>query len=85
MELDCEKRVVDRIKEYNLPLDIPTYTKRANAYALFYNYMHSNRAWYKIGHEPYNDPKILELMSDKFDMNYHVISDELKALFKECC
>jgi hypothetical protein len=85
MELDCEKRVVKKMEEYNLPLDRALYTKRANAYALFYNFMEEARAWYVIGREPYNNEAIIALMSDKFDMDYDNITDELRNLFARCC
>src|SRR4051794_36961098 len=32
LELDCEKRTIEKIKKYDLPVDIKQYTKRANAY-----------------------------------------------------
>lgn len=83
LELDNEKRSVDMIKKWNLPIDIPTYTKKANAYVLFYNYLKSSRRWSIPGNSPYTNKKILELMSDKFDMDYSTLSKDIKKIFKE--
>lgn len=84
MELDCERRVIELLRKRQLPIDIIQYTKNANAYVNFYTYMGMKRKWYIIGKEPYNDPKIIELMSDKFDMDYDNLSPELISLYDEC-
>ena len=36
MELECERKTIELIKQFDLPIDIPTYIKNANAY-LFYH------------------------------------------------
>ena len=35
------------------------------------------------GNSPYGNKRILNAMSDKFDMNYDKLSDEIKKMFKE--
>lgn len=84
MELDCEIRATVKMMLFNLPLDKDLYVKRANAYVNFYTYMGMKRKWYIVGKEPYNDPKIIGLMSDKFDMDYDNLSEELISLYDEC-
>lgn len=53
VELDCERRVVEKIKRFGLPLDIPTYIQRANAYVQFYEHVGKTRAWNPPGKAPY--------------------------------
>jgi hypothetical protein len=83
LELDNEKRSVEMIKKWNLPIDVPTYTKKANAYVLFYNHLKTSRNWSVPGNSPYGNKRILDSMSDKFDMDYDKLSDEIKKMFKE--
>lgn len=77
IELDCERRAVEKIKQWNLPIDLDTYIREANAYVNFYNIFPLTRSWYTIGKEPYNVPYILEHMSTEFDMDYSQATLEL--------
>lgn len=43
VELDCEKRSVEMIKKYNLPIDTNFYIQMANAYVLSHNLMMKKR------------------------------------------
>ena len=54
IELDCEKRAVEVIAKYNLPIDRVDYIRKANAYILFYPYALTTRKWYKKA--PYTIP-----------------------------
>ena len=54
VELDCEVRSVDKIKQWNLPIDTDEYIQKSNAYVLFYHIVRLTRQWYEIGREPYN-------------------------------
>lgn len=45
LELDCEKRSVNKIIAYDLPIDVNTYIKMANTYVYFYNWVLENRKW----------------------------------------
>lgn len=85
VELDCEKRTVEKIKEYNLPLSVDEYVKNANAYILFYLVVKKYRKWYIPGKEPYRIKEILDLMSPKFDMNYKVMNRDLEKSFIKYC
>lgn len=44
-ELDCEKRSVEKIKKYNLPIDIKAYKKIANSYLYFIRFSFLKREW----------------------------------------
>lgn len=47
IELDCEKRSVDLISQYKLPIDVSFYTQMANAYVLSHNLMLRKREFIK--------------------------------------
>lgn len=44
-ELDCEKRAVELIKRYKLPINIQSYIQDANCYMFFYAYVKKHRIW----------------------------------------
>lgn len=84
LELDCEKRTAALIKKRHLPIDLKSYIKKANAYINFYNYIKENRKWYSIGKEPYSNKFIIECMSDKFNMDYSNLPNNLLNLYDDC-
>ena len=53
VERDCERRTVDLIKQFDLPIDIKDYSKKANAYTEFYSRLKETRLWYPSGGAPY--------------------------------
>jgi hypothetical protein len=83
LELDNEKRSVDMIIKWGLDseIDVNTYTKKANAYVLFYNWLGKTRKWSKPGNAPYKNEKILNTMSEKFDMNYDTLDSNIERIF----
>jgi hypothetical protein len=82
LELDNEKRTVEMIKKWNLPIDVNEYIKKANAYIIFYNYLRISRKWSDPTNSPYRNQNIVDAMSDKFDMDYENLSPELEELYK---
>ena len=76
VELDCERRAVNLIKKYDLPIDVSLYIKKANAYILFYHAVKKYRKWYDPKFSDF--PGVAELMPDNLDeMDYldcHVIT-----------
>jgi hypothetical protein len=81
LELDNEKRSVEMIKKWNLPIDVSVYTKKSNAYILFYNYMLHSRKWSSPENSPYTNKNIIEALSDKFDMVYDHLTEDIKELY----
>jgi hypothetical protein len=81
LELDNEKRTVEAIKKWNLPIDISKYTKKSNAYVHFYNYLKTTRKWSVPGNAPYQNENILNAMSENFDMEYSYLTEDLKKLY----
>jgi hypothetical protein len=45
--------------------------------------MKESRKWSKPGRAPYSVPEIIDMMSDKFDMNYDELTPELRKVFVE--
>jgi hypothetical protein len=82
LELDNEMRAVAMIKEWDLPIDIADYTRKANAYVLFYNWLHKTRRWSVPPNTPYSNPAVLGVMSNKFNMKYTTLSRTVLRAFK---
>jgi len=82
LELDNEKRTTEMIIKWNLPIDPVEYVKKSNAYVLFYNYIKTTRKWSEPDNSPYTNMNIVNAMSDKFDMDYEKLSDELLEIYK---
>ena len=83
LELDNEKRAVNIIKKFELPIDIPRYRKKANSYVMFYNYMLISRRWCTPKNSPYSNKRVIEAMPDKFNMNYNKLPKKIEKLFTE--
>lgn len=45
-ELDCEKRSIEKIKKWDLPISIERYTRMANTYFFGYHIIAETRKWY---------------------------------------
>ena len=82
LELDNEKRSVAIIKAWGLPIDVKTYTQKANAYVQFYNWMFFTRRWCTPQNSPYKNPKIYGEMPTTFRMNYKQMSPKYKKIFQ---
>ncbi len=83
LELDNEIRAVEMIRKFNLPIDVNRYTRKANAYVMYYNYLYYSRKWCNSKRSPYNNQPLIDAMSDKFDMPYHTLPKHIKAIFLE--
>jgi hypothetical protein len=81
LELDNEKRTVALIQRWDLDVDIDHYIKKANAYIQFYNYMGKTRRWSNPTNAPYGNQNLIDVMSNKFDMNYKRLSKRVEKVF----
>jgi len=83
VEVDCEKRTVEKIKKYGLDsiINIDEYIQKSNAYVLFYLWMRKNRKWYIIGKEPYNITDIVNVMPKTFDINYTILDSNIEKTY----
>jgi len=82
-ELNCEKRSVKMIKEWDLPINIDDYIKKANCYIYFYNAVSKYRNWYKKA--PYNVSKINKLVPNTFQKSYVKSPEGFDELCNELC
>ncbi len=85
VELDCEKRTVEKIKKYNLDsiINIDEYIQKSNAYILFYLWLRKNRRWYTIGKEPYNQAIVVSSMPKTFNIDYTTLDPNIEKVFDE--
>jgi hypothetical protein len=81
LELDCEKRSVLKIIEFNLPIDIKEYIQKANCYVFFYNHIKKTRRWSIPGNSPYSRAEIYKEVSDDWYLSYEVIPRHIEKLF----
>lgn len=82
LELDNEKRTVRIIKEWGLSIDPAAYTKRANAYVHYHNWMYHTRRWSKPGNAAYENAHVLGVMSERFNMQYKRLIPRVYAAFE---
>lgn len=84
VEIDCEKRTVEKIKEWGFDsfINVDEYIQKSNAYILFYLWMREHRKWYEIGSEPYNLPQIVGMMPKTFDIDYTALNDYYRKAFE---
>jgi len=64
IEWDCEKRSIQTKKEYDLPIDIKTYSQKANSYIYFYQIVKKYRTWYD-NLPPYEYDDVINAMPTK--------------------
>jgi hypothetical protein len=85
LELDNEKRTVDIILKWGLDdiVDVGLYTKKANAYVIFYNWLGISRRWSNVNNSPYKNQRLMSAMSSKFDMDYDTMDPTIEKIFVE--
>jgi len=83
-EIDCEKRAVELIKKYNLPIDVERYTQEANVYALFYTLVSKYRMWYS-GESPCSIKELADLMPTEFKSSWNRVPKKFEEIVKEKC
>ena len=83
MEAECERMAIEKIKKFDLGLNIPNYIQRANTYLLFYTLLKTTKRW--SDYSPYRHKCIWSLMNDEFIADSFVINKELKQLFIDKC
>lgn len=81
IELDCEKRTVEKIKRYNLPIDIKEYIQKANSYIFFYNHMKKTKRW--IEGNVLNKAEILAVIKNDWYESYDETPKAIEAAFKK--
>ena len=82
LELDCEKRVIQKIKDFGLSIEMNNYIKMANVYVLFYSLLLKTRKWYYK--PPYNSSKLLKIIPNEFITSFEIPEKFEKIAYKEC-
>jgi len=84
LELDCEKRSVEKIKKYNLPINIEAYIQQANSY-IFYHHLLAEYRRYPTKAAPYEVKELWTQMPKTFKKNYASISKKTSSLLYRYC
>lgn len=83
-ELDCERRSLQKIKTYNLPIDKETYAQKANAYVYYYHAIAHTRRYTEVD-APYMIDQLWQAMPKNLDQNYNSIDPVLLDLYMQHC
>ena len=83
LELDNEMRTAKLMDVYDFGISKEDYTRKANAYIMFHNWILITRKWSRVGNHASTNQRIMAAMSDKFDMDYSKLSPKLKKIFRE--
>jgi hypothetical protein len=87
IELDCERRTVEKIKKYNLhhTIDVYEYTQKANSYIGFYGVISKYKKWYD--RPPYRNPDIWMRMPKIFMISekYYELDEKYLELYNKYC
>ena len=84
VELDCERRSVEKIKKYNLDINVMEYIQKANSYIWYYHAVAHTRKYSELA-SPYVNPKVWSKMPLDFSKNYSKIDSKLLKLFLKNC
>lgn len=83
LELDCERRAIKKIVQYDLPINTITYIQKANAYLLYYNYVYEVCEW-RPG--VYDKPEIYQKMPSCFmkeEYYYKKLTNRVRKIFRD--
>ena len=84
VEIDCEKRSIEKIKKYNLPIDVIEYTQKANSYIYYHHAIAYKRQW-GAKTAPYENPNVWTKMPLDFNQNYSKINRKMLNLYLKHC
>jgi hypothetical protein len=78
-ELDCEKRVINKIKKYKLPIDIKEYKQRINTYLYTYLTFLKTYTWY----DHHANREVYSLAPVRFQKKYRKVPTKLLAAMEK--
>jgi hypothetical protein len=81
VELDCERRSVERISSFELPVTLNSYIRKSNAYIWSYRYMEISRNWDHSSF--YQHPQVWRRMPSHFNNDYAQLPASIKAIFDQ--
>lgn len=71
MERDAERRSVELIQKYELPVNLDLYIKRANCYIYAHFIMERHRKFWAFKQDPFYSRKVLAIMPNDFRKRSH--------------
>lgn len=81
LELDNEKRSVELIKRFELPVDLDRYVRKANGYVYFYTWIKETRKWSQPNNSPYSNEAVIAAMPNEFQECYDPLPDYVREVF----
>ena len=86
LEQDCDRRAVEIIEKYSLPIDIKLYIRQSNSYIWYYNVVSELCLW-RSAKSPYDVSTIQENCPSSFipESRYLKPSKKMVTLIKERC
>jgi hypothetical protein len=86
VELDCEKRTIEKEKKYNLPVNIEEEIQKSISYILFYRFLKESKKWNSPGKAPYLIKEIWSLMPKSFDeIDFKTVPENIKEAYYKYC
>ena len=78
LELDCELRTVEKIKKYNLPINLNKYIQMSNAYVWSYRLIGETRNWNFSS--IYSLPNVWSKMPNHFTNDYSILPNDIRNI-----
>ena len=86
VELDCEKRTIEKEKKYNLPVNIEEEIQKSISYILFYRFLKESKKWNSPGKAPYLIKEIWSLMPKSFnEIDFKTVPENIKEAYYKYC
>lgn len=85
LELDCERRSLQKILDYELPFDPIEYVQRANAYIYFYLAVPKLGRWNAPGRAPHAVQEVWKWFPSTFSNDYATLRPAFLDLYKQHC
>lgn len=83
MELNCERRAVEKIKEYKLPIDLDDYISSAHIYLYYYLFAKKHKKWFGENFGS-SDIKLFEEIPNKtLEHSFKTLPRNYEELFKK--
>lgn len=86
VELDCEKRTIEKEINYDLPVNIEEEIQKSISYILFYRFLKESKKWNSPGKAPYLIKEVWSLMPKSFESaNFEIVPDNIKDAYYKYC
>lgn len=83
VELDCEKRTIEKEKKYNLPVNITEEIQKSISYIWFYRFLKESKKW---GKSTYKIKEVWSVMPKSFEeVNFKVVPEHIKEVYYKYC